>query len=144
MIISRQQRSVAAARVALGLIVATLVIGPSADAASTHTSMDRNPPGPVYPGTFSEYQDPAEYQKPAYPNHRPLRGNYPGSYPSSPSTPVQQPSSQFDWLAALVGAAGMLGLILLLTAVKAGARRARNRRQGVPLVVQIDEPPSVG
>jgi hypothetical protein len=102
------------------------------------------PAGSVYPGTFSEYQDPSEYQKPEYPNHKPLRGNYPGSYPSSSSMPVQQLSSQFDWLAALVGAAGMLGLILLLTAVKTGARRARDRRQDVPLVVQIDEPPSVG
>jgi hypothetical protein len=33
---------------------------------------------------------------------------------------VQQPSSQFDWRAAGVGATGMLGLILLLTAVKTG------------------------
>ena len=133
------------ARVALGLIVASmLVIGPSADAASTHTSPDQNQPGPVYPGTFSEYQDPAKYQKPEYPNHKPVRGNYPGTYPSSPSTPVQQPGSQFDWLAAGVGAAGMLGLILLLTAVRTGARRARNRSHDVPLVVQVDDRPGVG
>ena len=72
------------------------------------------------------------YPNPEYPNHKPLRGNYPGSYTSSPSTPVQQTSSRFDWLAAGVGAAGMLGLILLLTAVKSGARIARSRKHDVP------------
>jgi hypothetical protein len=84
------------------------------------------------------------YPNPEYPNHKPLRGNYPGSYTKSPSTPVQQPSSQFDWLAAGVGAAGMLGLVLLLIAAKSGARIARNRRHDVPLVVQIDDRPGVG
>ena len=145
MIRSRQKRSVVAARVALGLIVAsTLVIGPPADAVSTHTSTDQKL-GPVYPGTLSEYQDPAEYQKPAYPNHKPLRGNYPGSYKSSASTtPAHEPSTGFDWLAAGIGAAGMLGLILLLTAVKTGTRIARNRSHDVPLVIQIDDRPGVG
>ena len=57
---------------------------------------------------------------------------------------MQQPSSQFDWLAAGVGAAGMLGLILLLAAVKTGTRIARNRRHDVPLVVQVDDRPGVG
>ena len=57
---------------------------------------------------------------------------------------MQQPSSQFDWLAAGVGAAGMLGLILLFAAVKTAARIARNRRHDVPLVVQIDDRPDVG
>jgi hypothetical protein len=52
---------------------------------------------------------------------------------------VQQSSSGFDWLAAGVGAAGMLGLILLLTAVKTGARTARNRRYNVPLVVEVSD-----
>jgi hypothetical protein len=101
--------------------------------------------GRVYPGTFSEYQDPAEYRKPEYPNHKPLRGNYPGSYKSSASTtPAHETSSGFDWRAAGVGAAGMLGLILLLTAVENRARIARNRRHDVPLVVQIDDRPGVG
>ena len=38
----------------------------------------------------------------------------------------------------------MLGLILLLIAVKTGTRIARNRSHDVPLVVQIDDRPGVG
>ncbi len=53
MITPRQKRSAAARRVALGLIVAGTLAGSGpADAASTHT----------------------------HPNHKPLSGNYPGSY----------------------------------------------------------------
>ena len=78
------------------------------------------------------------------PAGEPVRGNYPGSYTSSPSTPVEQHRSQFDWLAAGVGAAGMFGGVLLLAAVRTGARIARNRRHDVPLVVQIDDHPGVG
>ena len=136
MITSRQQRSAIAARVALGLVVAGTLVGAApSDAAA---ALPCHFPVSKYSCTHQAYPNPE------YPNHKPLRGNYPGSYTNSSSTPVQQPSSQFDWLAAGVGAAGMLGLILLLTAVKTGARIARKRRHDVPLVVQIDDRPGVG
>ena len=138
MIISRQQRSVVAARVALGLVVAgTLVVAATSYAAPTLPCTSHFP--------VSNYRCTQQaYPNPEYPNHMPLRGNYPGSYTKRTSTPVQHPSGQFDWLAAGVGAAGMLGLILLLTAVTTGARTARNRRHDVPLVVQIDDQAGVG
>jgi hypothetical protein len=138
MITSRQKRSAIAARVALGLVIAGTLVG----AAPSYAA-----PALPCPSHFpvSKYACPHQaYPNPEYPNHKPLRGNYPGSYTKSTSAPVQQPSSQFDWLAAGVGAAGMLGLILLLTAVKTGARTARNRSHDVPLVVQIDDRPGVG
>jgi hypothetical protein len=136
MITSRQHRSAIAARVALGLVVAGTLVG----AAPSYAA-------PALPCHFpvSNYSCTQQaYPNPEYPNHKPLRGNYPGSYTKSTSAPVQQPSSQFDWLAAGVGAAGMLGLILLLTAVKTGTRIARNRSHDVPLVVQVDDRPGVG
>jgi hypothetical protein len=136
MITSRQQRSAIAARVALGLVVAGTLVGAAPSYAAP--TLPCHFPVSKYACTHQAYPNP-EYQ-----NHTPLRGNYPGSYTKSTSTPVQQPSSQFDWLAAGVGAAGMLGLILLLTAVKTGARIARNRSHDAPLVVQIDDRPSVG
>jgi hypothetical protein len=56
----------------------------------------------------------------------PLRGDYPGSYgPTSSTAPT--PASGFDWPAAGAGAAGMLGLILLLAAATSAMRIARNR-----------------
>jgi len=124
MITSRQQRSAIAARVALGLVVAGTLMG----AAPSYAA-------PALPCHFpvSSYSCTQQaYPNPEYPNHKPLRGNYPGSYTKSQSTPVQHPASRFDWLAAGVGAAGMLGLVLLLTAARSGARIARNRRYNVP------------
>ena len=138
MITLRQQRGAIAARVALGLVVAGALVGAAPSYAAPGPPCTNHFPVSNYSCTHQAYPNPE------YPNHKPLRGNYPGSYTKSPSTPVQQPSSQFDWLAAGVGAAGMLGLILLLTAVKTGARIARNRRHHVPLVVQIDDRPGVG
>jgi hypothetical protein len=136
MITSRQQRSAIAARLALGLVVAgTLVVAAPSYAA------------PALPCHFpvSKYSCTEQaYPNPEYPNHKPLRGNYPGSYAKIQATPVQHASSGFDGLAAGVGAAGMLGLILLLVAVKTGARTARSRRHEVPLVVQVDDHPGVG
>jgi hypothetical protein len=137
MITSRQKRSVAAARVALGLVVAGTLVGAAPSYAAPAHPCTKHFPVSNYSCTHQAYPNPD------YPNHKPLRGNYPGSYTSSSATPVQQPSSQFDWLAAGVGAAGMLGLILLLTAAKNGARIARNRRHDVPLVVQVDDHPGV-
>jgi hypothetical protein len=138
MITSRQQRSAIASRVALGLVVAGMLVGAAPSYAALAHPCTKHFPVSTYACTHQAYPNPE------YPNHKPIRGNYPGSYAKSPSTPVQQPSSQFDWLAAGVGAAGMFGLILLLAAVKSGARVARSRRHEVPLVVQIDDHPGVG
>jgi hypothetical protein len=123
-----------------------------ADAASTHAYTNHKPLSGNYPGS---YRPPAadavtsgaaqQYPNPQYPNHKPLRGNYPGSYTSTPPTPAQSPDSGFDWLAAGAGAAGMLGLILLLAAAKTATRIARNRDHDVPLVLKIhDNTPSAG
>jgi len=153
MITPRQKRSVAALRVALGLIVAGTLAGSGpADAASTQTYPNHKPLSGNYPGSYTtRAADSAttgaaqQYPNPQYPNHKPLRGNYPGSYTSSPSTPAQRPSSGFDWLAAGAGAAAMLGLILLSAAAKATTRIARNRRHDAPLVLEIrDDTPGVG
>jgi hypothetical protein len=133
MITLRQQLSAIAARVALGLVVAGMLVGaPPSYAAPPHPCTNHFPVS-NYACTHQAYPNPE------YPNHKPLRGNYPGSYTKSPSTPVPQPSGRFDWLAAGVGAAGMLGLILLLTAAKSGARIARNRRYNVPLVIEVSD-----
>ena len=138
MITSRQQRSAIAARVALGLVVAGALVCAAPSYAAPTLPCTSHFPVSKYSCTHQAYPNPE------YPNHKPLRGNYPGSYTKSPSTPVQQPSSRFDWLAAGVGAAGMLGLVLLLAAMRTGARMARSRNHDVPLVVQIDDHPSVG
>ena len=138
MIISRQKRSVVAARIALGLVVAGALVGAAPSYAAPARPCPKHFPVSNYPCTHQAYPNPE------YPNHKPLRGNYPGSYAKSPSTAVQQTSSGFDWLAAGVGATGMLGLILLLTAIKTGARMARSRKHDVPLVVQTHDHPGVG
>jgi hypothetical protein len=138
MITSRQKRSAIAARVALGLVIAGTLVGAAPSYAALAQPCAKHFPVSNYACTQQAYPNPE------YPNHKPLRGNYPGSYTKSQPTPVQQASSGFDWLAAGVGAAGMLGLILLLTAVKTGARMARNRSHDVPLVIQIDDRPGVG
>jgi hypothetical protein len=127
MITLRQQRGAIAARVALGLVVAGALVGAAPSYAAPPHPCTNHFPVSNYACTHQAYPNPE------YPNHKPLRGNYAGSYNSSASTtPVQQPSSGFDWLAAGVGAAGMLGLTLLLTAVKSGARMARSRKHEVP------------
>ncbi len=138
MITPTQKRSAIAARVALGLVAAGTLVGAAPSYAAPALPCTSHFPVSNYGCTHKAYPNPE------YPNHKPLRGNYPGSYTSSSSTPVQQPNSQFDWLAAGVGAAGMLGLILLLIAAKNGARIARNRTHDGSLVVQIDDRPGVG
>jgi hypothetical protein len=72
----------------------------------------------------------------AYPNHRPLSGNYPGSYPSAAA--ALRPNHSFDWRAAGVGASGMLALILLLAASTRGLRSARE--SAFVLEVRDDRP----
>jgi hypothetical protein len=138
MITLRQQRGAIAARVALGLVVAGALVGAAPSYAAPGDPCTKHFPVSNYSCTHQGYPNPE------YPNHKPLRGGYPGSYTSSSPAPVQQTSSRFDWLAAGVGAAGMLGLILFLTAVKSGARIARSRKHDVPLIVQIDDHPGVG
>jgi hypothetical protein len=96
----------------------------------------------VYLGTPSGV---LEYPDPRYPNHKPLRGNYPGSYTSIASTPAQPAGDRFDWLAAGVGAAGMLGLMLLFAAARSATRTARDRRHAIPFVVEVrDDTPASG
>jgi hypothetical protein len=147
MITSSQKRSRAARRVALGLVLAGTLVGSApVDAASTQTYNSHKPLSGNDPGSYTLRTPDGstlQYPNPQYPNHKPLRGNYPGSYTSSATTPTQAPSSDFDWLAAGAGAAGMLGLILLLAAGKAAARIARNRRHDAQLFLEIrDNTPS--
>ena len=63
----------------------------------------------------------------SYTNHKPLRGDYPGSYAAGAAAPDAGSGDTFDWADAGIGAAVMLGLLLLLTAAKTGGARARQR-----------------
>jgi hypothetical protein len=127
-------------RVTLALLVASvLASGGQAVAASAHVS---NRESSSAPDTII-LRDGLRYPNPQYPNHKPIRGNYPGSYTAT--TPSQQPDGGFDWLAAGVGATGMLGLILLFAAGKSATRIARNRRHRSPFVVDVrDDTPTPG
>ena len=139
MITIRQGRSYAARRMAIGMAIAGL-LGVAVPAQATTAPADRSET--VYLETPDGV---VEYPNPQYPNHKPLRGNYPGSYASIASTPGQPPSNRFDWVAAGVGAAGMLGLILLFAAARSATRIARNRRDRVPFVVDVrDDTPATG
>jgi hypothetical protein len=135
---ARQRGGSTAAGVALGAVVACILsVGLPAEAAPNDTYAGRA-------GYMSTQDAAAAYPNPQYPNHKPLRGNYPGSYTTTPSTPVQRQSSGFDWLAAGVGAAGMSGVILLLTAGRAAGRVARGRKDAIPFVIDVrDNTPSV-
>jgi hypothetical protein len=139
MIRTRQRTRNIAVRAALGLVIATaLTVGAPAQAASTDTYASRA-------GYLAAQNTAQAYPNPQYPNHKPFRGDYPGSYASTPSTPAKPPSSHFDWVAAAVGAAGMLGLMLLFAAGKSATRIARNRRHGIPFVVDVrDDTPTTG
>jgi hypothetical protein len=119
----KHSRTAAALCVALALQVpAGLVVAGQADAASSQGS---KPKSSRAPDTVT-LRPRLEYPNPQYPNHKPLRGDYPGSYgPTSSTAPT--PASGFDWPAAGAGAAGMLGLILLLAAATSAMRIARNR-----------------
>jgi hypothetical protein len=125
MIRARQRLRAATTLAALGLALAGIFAG----GAHAQTYTNHTPARGHYPGS---YATPAQ----AYPNHKPLRGNYPGSYASSRSAPSLRPSDSFDWAAAGVGAAGMLGLVLLLTAFRAGTRRSR-AHDNSPLVLEV-------
>ena len=139
MITIRQGRSYAARRMAIGMAIAGL-LGVAVPAQATTAPADHSET--VYLETPNGV---VEYPNPQYPNHKPLRGNYPGSYASTASTPGQPSSNRFDWVAAGVGAAGMLGLILLFAAARSATRIARNRRDRVPFVVDVrDDTPATG
>jgi hypothetical protein len=136
MVTTSYRRSNAAVRLVLAAVVAGLLcVGAPAPADGTHIYASR--------AEYASSQKATQaYPNPEYPNHKPLRGNYPGSYASPASTPAQPASSQFDWRAAAVGAAGMLGLILLLAAARATARMMRRSRR-IPFVVDVrDDTPT--
>ena len=139
MITIRQARGNATRQIAIATVLAGLLgVAVPARADTTHADGNRT----VYLETPNGV---LEYPNPQYPNHKPLRGNYPGSYTSAAPTPAQAPSSRFDWLAAGVGAAGMLGLILLFAAGRSATRIARNHRHPIPFVVDVrDDTPTTG
>ena len=135
----RKGRGNAARGVAIGIVVAGL-LGLAVPAGADTTHGDGS--GTVY---LETPRGAVEYPNPQYPNHKPLRGNYPGSYTSTASKPAEPSSGRFDWLAAGVGAAGMLGLILLFAAARSATRTARNRRHAIPFVVEVrDDTPATG
>ena len=139
MITVRQGRGNAARRIAIAIVVAGL-LGLAVPAGADTTQGDAGET--VY---LETPRGALEYPNPQYPNHKPLRGDYPGSYTSTASTPAEPSSDGFDWLAAGVGAAGMLGLILLFAAGRSATRIARNRRHGIPFVVEVrDDTPASG
>jgi hypothetical protein len=130
----KKNRKVAALRVGIALLTgSSLLANGQAIAADPHGSNSSAQDTVIL-------RDGLEYPNPQYPNHKPLRGDYPGSY-----TGAQQADSDFDWLAAGAGATGMLGLILLLAAGRSAARIARNRRHRIPFVVDVrDDTPATG
>lgn len=134
----RRRRSTAARRVALGLIVVGTLAGAATAHAATHTYTNHTPlsGSATLAADSSPIGAAQQYPNLRYPNHKPVRGNYPGSYTSGRSTPAQRSSSGFDWLAAGAGAAAMLGLILLAAAAKAATRIARSRSQDLLLVLE--------
>ena len=139
MITVRQGRGTATRRIAIASVAAGL-LGVAVPARADTTRADGSET--VHLETPSGA---LEYPNPRYPNHKPLRGNYPGSYTGTASTPAQASSDRFDWLAAGVGAAGMLGLVLLFAAARSATRATRNRRHAIPFVVEVrDDTPATG
>jgi hypothetical protein len=138
MLITSRLRSNAAARVALAVVVvAATLAGAAPSYAAPGDPCTKHFPVSNYSCTQQGYPNPE------YPNHKPLRGNYPGSYPTTAAPAAQPAGSDFDWRAAAVGAAGMLGLILVLAAARATARMTRNRSRRIPFVVDVrDETPT--
>ena len=139
MITIRRTRGTVARRMAIGIVIAAL-LGAAVPARADTTQGDAGEA--VYLETPSGV---LEHPDPRYPNHKPLRGNYPGSYTNTASTPAQPAGDRFDWLAAGVGAAGMLGLMLLFAAARSATRTARDRRHAIPFVVEVrDDTPAPG
>jgi hypothetical protein len=157
MIRSRQWLSAIATAATLALVLAGVANASSApaDTYSSHKPVSGN-----YPGSYTPAEDTSIWvATQRHPAHKPLSGNYPGSYAAAAdaSTPVANhkplrgdyrtgsytstatassdstsaTSDTFDWGAAGVGAATMLGLVLLLIALKAGLQPARRNRARV-------------
>ena len=59
-----------------------------------------------------------------YPNHKPIRGDYPGTYTKITAAPAAEPDQGFDWAAAGAGGAAMLGAVLLAVALRSALPRA--------------------
>jgi len=59
-----------------------------------------------------------------YTNHKPIRGDYPGTYTRITAAPAAEPDHGFDWSAAGAGGAAMLGAVLLAIALRGSMPRA--------------------
>jgi hypothetical protein len=74
-----------------------------------------------------------------YPNHKPIRGDYPGTYTRITAVPPAQPDNGFEWSAAGAGAAAMLGAVLLSTALRGARLRAKGRSLAAPVAPQLPD-----
>jgi hypothetical protein len=74
-----------------------------------------------------------------YPNHKPIRGDYPGTYTRTTAAPPAQPDDGFEWRAAGAGAAAMLGGVLLSTALRVARLRAKGRSHPAPVAPQLPD-----
>ena len=74
-----------------------------------------------------------------YPNHRPIRGDYPGTYTRITAAPPAQPRDGFEWSDAGAGAAAMLGAVLLSTALRGARLRAKGRSLAAPVAPQLPD-----
>jgi hypothetical protein len=72
-----------------------------------------------------------------YPNHKPIRGDYPGTYTRITAAPPAQPDNSFEWSAAGAGAAATLGAVLLSTALLSARLRAKGRSLATPVAPQL-------
>jgi hypothetical protein len=74
-----------------------------------------------------------------YPHHKPIRGDYPGTYTRITGAPPAQPVDGFDWSAAGAGAAATLGAVLLSTALRGARLRAKRRPLAAPVASQLPD-----
>ena len=100
MITVRQGRGNAARRIAIAIVVAGL-LGAAVPAGADTTQGDASET--VHLETPSGA---LEYPNPQYPNHKPLRGNYPGSYASTPDAPPATASTGWPRAPALPRCSG--------------------------------------
>ena len=135
---SRQSLSAIAMGAALAVVLVAVAL---ASAAPTERYPNHKPVRGDYPGSYepdasvfgatqrhpshaplraARYRAAADVS--SYSSHKPLSGDSAGA-----TAPMSGSGDSFDWADAGVGAAGMFGLLLLLTAAKAGGARARQR-----------------
>lgn len=74
-----------------------------------------------------------------YPNHKPIRGDYPGTYTKITAAPPAGPDNGFDWTAAGAGGAAMLGAVLLAMALRAALPRASVRPRAARVGTQLPD-----